>query len=367
MKIVAVDVFEQTYHVEPGPFAMSGHRVVSEQSGTIIRVEADTGDFGWGEQCSFSPAYIPGHAAAAQAVLPLLVTAIMGSDPREVEKVHEVMDAAVVGHEYAKSALDIACWDLLGRATGLRVSELLGGTRCEEVALYKAVSLGEPSTMADRSTQIYKEGYRFLQVKVGDAWRDDLRRVIACVEAVPGIDRVVVDANGHLPQHEAIRLGGRLRDLDVYLEQPCATTRECRAVRQTSGKSMVLDESLTDFPVLLTALENGAVDVARLKLSRFGGITPLRKARDICSAWGAGVSVEDSAGGDVVSAAVLHLAASMPADRRFDAFIPSGEVREHVGQAPIVPHNGRARVPPGPGLGVDIDAETLGPPVAQFR
>ena len=74
----------------------------------------------------------------------------MGCDPREVDKVHDVMDAAVVGHEYAKSALDIACWDLLGRATGLRVSELLGGTRHEEVALYKAVSLGAPTAMAER-------------------------------------------------------------------------------------------------------------------------------------------------------------------------------------------------------------------------
>jgi cis-L-3-hydroxyproline dehydratase len=367
MKIVAVDVFEKTYHVQPGPFTMSGHRVVSEQYGTIVRIQADTGDFGWGEQCSFSPAYIPGHAAATQAVLPLLVTAIMGSDPREVEKVHEVMDTAVVGHEYAKSALDIACWDLLGRATGLRVSELLGGARCEEVALYKAVSLGDPSTMAERSAEIYNEGYGFLQVKVGDSWRDDLRRVISCVESVPEIDRVVVDANGHLPGQEAIRLAGHLRDFDLCFEQPCATTRECSTVRQQSGHPMVLDESLTDFPALLNALENGALDVARLKLSRFGGITPLRKARDICSAWGVGVSIEDSAGSDVVSAAILHLAASMPADHRFDAFIPSGEVREHVAMVPLVPQNGRARVPLAPGLGVEIDAESLGPPVARFR
>jgi cis-L-3-hydroxyproline dehydratase len=367
MRIVAVDVFEKTYHVAPGPFTMSGHRVVSEQFATIIRVVADTGDFGWGEQCSFSPAYIPGHAAATQAVLPLLVTAIMGSDPRQVEKVHDMMDSAVVGHEYAKSALDIACWDLLGRATGLRVCDLLGGARTEEVLLYKAVSLGDPSAMAERSVQIHKEGFPFLQVKVGDAWRDDVRRVIACAEAAPGFDRVVVDANGHLSQHEAIRLTRHLGDFDVYLEQPCATTRECQAVRGQSGRPMVLDESLTDFPALLNALERGALDAARLKLSRFGGITPLRKARDICSAMGIAVSIEDSAGGDVVSAAALHVAASMPAERRFDAFLPVTEVREHVAQVPLTPVQGRARVPVAPGLGIDVDEESLGPPVAQYR
>ena len=367
MKIVGVDMFEKTYHLEPGPFTMSGHRVVSEQYGTIVRIEADTGDFGWGEQCSFSPAYIPGHAAATQAVVPLLARAIMGCDPREVEKVHDVMDAAVVGQEYAKSALDIACWDLLGRATGLRVSELLGGTRHEEVALYKAVSLGEPTAMAKRAAEIHGDGYRLLQVKVGDAWRDDVARVLACVEAVPDFDRVVVDANGHLPEHEAIRLAAHLRDVDIYLEQPCATTRECGSVRQQSGRAMVLDESLTDFPALMNALQSGGLDAARLKLSRFGGITPLRKARDICAATGTAISIEDSAGSDVVSAAVLHLAASIPTERRFDAFIPSGEVREHVALVPLVPHEGRARVPLGPGLGVEVDLESLGAPVAQFR
>jgi L-alanine-DL-glutamate epimerase-like enolase superfamily enzyme len=367
VKIVAVDVFEKIYHLHPGPFTMSGHRVVSTQHGTIVRVEADTGDFGWGEQCSFSPAYIPGHAAATQAVLPLLAGAIMGSDPREVEAVHELMGAAVVGHEYAKSALDIACWDLLGRSTGLRVSELLGGTRCEEVPLYKAVSLGDPSVMAERSAQVRKEGFPFLQVKVGDAWRDDVRRVIACVEAAPDFERVVVDANGHLPQHDAIRLAANLQGLDVYLEQPCATTRECHEVRRQSRRPMVLDESLTDFPSLLVALEKGALDVARLKLSRFGGIAPLCKARDICAAMGVAVSIEDSAGGDVVSAAALHVAASIPADRRFDAFIPVTEVREHIARVPLEPVDGKARVPLGPGLGVDVDAESLGPPVARYR
>ncbi len=258
MKIVAVDVFHQTYNVTPGPFTMSGGRVVSEQESTIVRVEADSGEWGWGEQCTFSPAYTPGHAAATQAAMPLLAPAVLGCDPRQVELVHERMDAALVGQNYAKSAVDIACWDLFGRATGLQVSELLGGTRCEEVALYKAVSLGDPSTMAERAVEIREDGYRLLQLKVGDGWRDDLRRVVACVEKLGDVDRVIVDANGHLTQHEAVRLAGHLRPLDVYLEQPCATTRECGEVRRQAGKPMVLDESLSDFQELLGAVEGGS-------------------------------------------------------------------------------------------------------------
>ena len=367
MKIAAVDVFEKTYHVEPGPFTMSGHRVVSEQYATIVRVETDTGHFGWGEQCSFSPAYIPGHAAATQAVLPLLVTAILGSDPREVEKVHEMMDSRRGRSRVRKIG---AGYRLLGSARpGNGPAGMRAPGRCEGRGGHPVQGRepGRPGGHGQTAGEIYENGYRLLQVKVGDAWRDDLSRVMACVEAVPDIDRVVVDANGRLPGHEAIRLAGHLRNTDVYLEQPCATTRECErrspTVRQTHGAGRKPDR----LPRPAERPQGDGMDAARLKLSRFGGITPLRKARDICAAMGVAVSVEDSAGGDIVSAAILHLAARCRPDRRFDAFIPSGEVRERVALVPVVPQRGCARVPPGPGLGVEVDVESLGTPVAQFR
>jgi L-alanine-DL-glutamate epimerase-like enolase superfamily enzyme len=243
---------------------------------------------------------------------------------------------------------------------------LLGGTRQEEVPLYKAVSLGEPSAMAERAAEIQAAGYRTLQVKVGDYWRDDVERVTRCANAAPEVERVVVDANGHWPGHDAIRAARQLSGLDVYLEQPCQSTAQCLAVRQASGKPMVLDESLTSLEEARHAAEAGALDVARLKLSRLGGITPLRKVRDFCLAVGAAVSVEDSAGGDIVSAAVAQVAASVPARGLFDVFVPSGEVREHIAVEPVLLRRGHARAPKGAGLGIEVDTCQLGRPVARF-
>ncbi len=74
----------------------------------------------------------------------------------------------------------------------------------------------------------------------------------------------------------------------------------------------------------------------------------MRKARDLCLSVGVAASVEDSAGGDIVSAAIVHVAASMPVSGRLDAFLPSGEVSEHIAHDPVVPHHGRALVPVGP-------------------
>jgi len=366
MKIVALEVYQKTYHLQAGPFVMSGGRVVSEQHSTLVRLEADTGEYGWGEQCSFSPAYIAGHARATLAALPILAAAIVGSDPREVEVVHDRMDEALVGHAYAKSVLDIACWDLFGRAVGLRVAELLGGVRQEAVPLYKAVSLGEPSVMAEQASEIQAEGYRTMQVKVGDYWREDVERVSRCADAAPGMERVVVDANGHWPQHDAIRAVGRLSDLDLYIEQPCQEATQCLAVRRTSRKPMVLDESLTCLEDILRFAGAGALDVARLKLSRLGGITPLRKARDLCLAAGVAVSVEDSAGGDIASAAAVQVAASVPPYGLFDVFVPSGEVSEHITIEPVLPQGGLALVPKGSGLGTEVDTSGLGQPIARF-
>ena len=93
------------------------------------------------------PDYAPGYAGGTRAVLELLARAALGADPRQVELVRARMDAAAKGYAYAKSALDIACWDLFGRATGLRVSDLLGGTFQEEFPLYTGIGIGEPEAM----------------------------------------------------------------------------------------------------------------------------------------------------------------------------------------------------------------------------
>ncbi len=129
------------YHHAGGPFAVSGGRVSTEQDATVVRVETGDGLVGWGEQCVFTPSFLPGYGPSTRAVLEPLGRSILGADPRAVELVYARMDAAIRGSAYAKSALDIACWDLFGKATGRRVADLLGGARQEELQLYTGIGI----------------------------------------------------------------------------------------------------------------------------------------------------------------------------------------------------------------------------------
>jgi L-alanine-DL-glutamate epimerase-like enolase superfamily enzyme len=349
------------YTLAGGSFSMSGGRVASEQDATVVRVETDDGLVGWGEQCVFSPNFLPAHGGGARATLELLAPAVLGADPRQVEVVYARMDAAVKGHAYAKSALDIACWDLLGKATGLRVSDLLGGTFQEEFPLYTGVGIAEPGAMRTRVEEALAAGYRQIQLKVGTGWREDVERVDACLEVLGDAERVIVDANGYWTQAEATRAVAALADRDVFVEQPCATIEECAAVRARSRRPFVLDESLTDLAALERA--RGAADAVRLKLSQFGGITPIRKARDLAASWGLTMTLEDSGGGDVVTAAMAHLSCSVPPRLLLNGFLVGEMVSERIAPGAPRAENGRARLPPGPGLGVEVDEAALGDPV----
>jgi L-alanine-DL-glutamate epimerase-like enolase superfamily enzyme len=361
MRIRRVQVYAVRYTLAGGAFTMSGGRVASEQDATVVRVETDDGLVGWGEQCVFSPNFLPAHGGGARATIALLAPAVLGADPRQVELVYARMDAAVKGHAYAKSALDIACWDIFGKATGMRVSDLLGGTHQEEFPLYTGIGVAEPAEMRRRAEDALAAGYRQIQLKVGTGWREDVERVEACLEVLGGAERVIVDANGIWTQAEATRVVAALEHLDLYIEQPCATIEECAAVRARSRRPFVLDESLTD----LAALERGrvAADAVRLKLSQFGGITPIRRARDLAAAWGLAMTLEDSGGGDVVTAAMAHLSCSVPPRLLLNGFLVGEMVSERIASGAPRAEHGRARLPAGPGLGVEVDESALGPPL----
>jgi L-alanine-DL-glutamate epimerase-like enolase superfamily enzyme len=365
MQIARVQVYAVRYTLRGGAFTMSGGRVASEQDATVVRLETEDGLVGYGEQCVFSPNFLPSHGPGARATLGLLGPAVLGADPRQVDVVYSRMDGAVAGHPYAKVALDMACWDLFGKATGLRVSDLLGGTFREEIPLYWGIGVADPEVMRGKAEAALAMGYREIQLKVGTGWREDVARVETCLEVLGDATRVIVDANGIWSQAEAVRAVAALRDLDVLIEQPCATTEECAQVRMRSPRPFVLDESLIDIAALERA--RGSADAMRLKLSRFGGITPMRRARDLAASWGLPVTIEDSGGGDIVTSAMTHLSASVQPRLLMNGFLAGEMVNERI--APGAPRaiDGYAQLPTGPGLGVTVDESALGKPLLTFE
>jgi cis-L-3-hydroxyproline dehydratase len=358
-----VEVYAVRYTHAGGPFTMSGGRTSTDQDATVVRVETSDGLVGWGEQCVFTPSFLPGYGPSTRAALEPLARAVLGADARSVELVYARMDAALRGYAYAKSALDIACWDVLGKATGMRISDLLGGTRQEELELYTGVGVGAPEAMHERCLEIRAAGFDQVQVKVGSGWPEDVERIRACVDALPGIGRLIVDANGFWPQADAVRVVAAVDDLDFFLEQPCATVAECAHVRARCRRPVILDEVLTGAREIVEAHAAGALDAVRLKLSNVGGITPTRRARDVAVGLGLPLTIEDAGGGDIVTAAATHLACSTEPKLLLGGYLPSEMVVERIATGTPAASGGRARLPSGPGLGLELDEAALGEPV----
>jgi L-alanine-DL-glutamate epimerase-like enolase superfamily enzyme len=363
-----VEIFAVRLHHAGGPFRMSGGRVSTDQDSTVVRVETGDGLVGWGEQCVFTPSFLPGYGPATRAVLGLVAPAVLGADPRQVDVVYARMDAAVKGYAYAKSAIDMACWDILGKSAGLRVSDLLGGTQQEELPLYNGVGIAPPEEVRQRCAELLAAGYRQVQLKVGTEWRDDVERIEACVDAVGhDVDRLMLDANGYWPQADAVRVVAAVGRHDLYVEQPCATIEECAQVRRSSARPLILDESLTGIVELVRAREAGALDAVRLKISRLGGITPTRRVRDLAAAFGLPITVEDSGGGDIVTAAAMHMNCSLPPKLVLSGYLPSSMVVERFATGTPAAENGCARLPAGPGLGIEVDERVLGKAVLRVE
>ena len=364
MKIARVDVFGYDLTYVHGSYVMSGGRVIESLPSTVVRITTDDGVEGFGETCPLGPAYLPAHGEGARAALRELAPALLGLDPGEPARVNDALDGALLGHAYAKSTVDVACWDAFGRATGLPVCTLLGGRRNESYPLYIAVPLGPPDAMASYVEARRVEGIHRFQLKLGADPHDDAQRVRAVLEATTDEDVVIADANGGWRLQDAVVAARLLEGLDrVYFEQPCPTLEECVYVRRLTSLPMVLDEVIDGVPAFLRAWRENAMEAVNLKISKVGGLTRARQLRELAETLGISLTIEDTWGGDIVTAAVSHLAASVRPELLFTVSFMNDWTNEHV--AGYEPHSrdGVGAAPARPGLGIDVDVGAFGEPL----
>jgi L-alanine-DL-glutamate epimerase-like enolase superfamily enzyme len=359
-----IEVFGYDLRYAHGAYVMSGGRVVERLPSTVVRVTTRGGLQGYGETCPLGPTYLPAFSGGVRAALAELAPALVGVDAMDLASVNRRMDQALAGQEAAKSALDVACWDVLGRATGQPVAVLLGGVLQSELPLYVAIPLAEPAAMAAFVERERSGGIRRFQLKLGADPAEDAARAAAVVAATGPGDEIIGDANGGWRRQDAITAARLMERLERFrLEQPCPTLEECLAVRRITTLPMVLDEVITDLPALVRAVAADAMDHINLKIGRVGGLTRARAMRDAAIELGLRLTIEDSWGGDLVTAAVAHLAAATPPEALFAVSFMNDWTLEHVAGYEPRSRGGVGPVPTGPGLGIEVDADLLGKPL----
>ncbi len=270
------------------PYYMADGKTCDTVESVIISVTTDAGITGWGEVCPI-PHYLPAYARGVAPALNELAPIILGADPIGPEAVMARAQDWLQGHVYAKSALDIALWDITGQAADLPLYALLGGRRSKDMPLYHSITCIAPEDMARIAADAQGEGITQFQVKLGaDAnWEADAARLRLVREAVGDGPLVYGDWNCGATSLDAIRIGRAVRDLDIMLEQPCKTIEDCARVKASTQLPMKLDEAAKDTASLLKGHALGVMDAVALKLSKFGGLSETRKARDLCLYLGA--------------------------------------------------------------------------------
>lgn len=362
MKITSLTLWHVplTSHVA---YNMSDGKICDTVTSVILRIDTDAGLSGWGEVCPI-PHYLPAYAEGVIPAVEYLAPVLLGADPVGPQAVMTKCDAYLQGHDYAKSVIDMALWDLTGKAAGLPLYALLGGRQVADMPLYHSITCVDPDEMARIAIDAQKSGITQFQVKLGaDAdWQADVERLRLVRQAVGQGPLVYGDWNCGATSLDAIRVGRAVQDLDIMLEQPCATLEDCARVKSATNLPMKMDELARDTASLLRAHDLGVMDAVALKLSKFGGLSATRAARDLCLYLGAKMCIEDTWGSDITTAALSHLGAATDPRRVMNVCDLSGYVAPRL--APDGPNRaaGRLAPPDGIGLGITIDCDRLGRP-----
>ncbi|SDR55831.1 L-alanine-DL-glutamate epimerase [Rhizobiales bacterium GAS113] len=363
MKITGIKAWQVDLPLKEGRYKWSNDNFVTVFDSTVVAVETDAGVTGYAECCPLGSAYLPAFARGVRTGIEEIGPKLLGLDPTDLGVLNRRMDAALRGHPYVKSPIDIACWDILGKVAGMPVYKLLGGAEQDEIVLYRAISQASPNEMAKNIGGYRAQGYTKFQLKVGGDADTDIDRIKACRDVLERGDVLIADANTGWTTHEAARIAAAVAEVDVYIEQPCPSYEECLSIRRRTVRPFVLDEVVTGPDMLMRGLADDAMDIINLKISKVGGLTKARLMRDICVSAGMPMTIEDTWGGDIVTAAIAHLSRSTPKEFCFSAtdFNSYGSVSIAEGAPQRV--DGKMTAADRPGLGIEPRFEVLGKPV----
>jgi L-alanine-DL-glutamate epimerase-like enolase superfamily enzyme len=363
-RITKIEIHQVDLPLKEGSYHWSGGKGVEVFDSTVVAVHTDAGVTGYGEVCPLGPAYLAAYAEGARIGLAEIGRHLIGLDPTALSLVNDCMDRSLRGHPYAKSAIDIACWDILGKITQQPIVQLLGGRYGETFPLYRAISQEQPRDMAKKIACYRGEGYTSFQLKVGGVPDTDIERIRAAAAVLQSGNTLIADANTGWSQHQALRVADAVRNIDVYIEQPCVSYRECLVVRRKTRKPFILDEVMDSVAMVVEGVNDQAMDVVNLKISKVGGLTKARQMRDMCVSLGIALTIEDSWGGDISTAAIAHLAHSTPPEYLFSSTDFNSYVTVCTATGAPQRRNGRLAASHLPGLGIDPIFAALGDPVA---
>lgn len=365
MKITHIEAIPVNVPLKPGLMTKTAHgeHVVSPY--VIVRVHTDEGLIGLGE-ATVSPRWSGETSPGCVAVIDgIIAPSLIGEDPTHVTRLRSRMDRVLRLNPFTKAAVEMALWDLSGKAAGVPVYQLLGGRVRDSLPLKLVVGAFDVPQAVELARQFLDSGIQCLKVKVGLDPELDLERVRAVRElAGPGIP-IGIDANCGWSVSQARRMLDRLREFDIlFAEQPIAPDdpAELAALRKQTDIPIMADESVFTVHDAWQLTSQRAADVLAVYPGKHGGIQATAEIAAVAKAAGIVCTLGSNLELGIGTAAMLHVGAAIPT---IDCEQYPGDVvgpRYHEADLltePLTLGPAAALVPEGPGLGVELDEQQL--------
>lgn len=331
---------------------------VSRASNTLVRLETDDGAVGWGEAAS-APTMTGETVASMVAAVRYLAPLLEGLPATDIAAVMGRAELYLYGNQSAKSTIEMALHDALGRATGKPVYELLGGKRRDRIPALRMIGSGSNSADVEEAVRRKAEGYVAYKIKVAVAEPlADADRTRKVCDALGGNVLICADANQGWSVAQAIAYVQAVADTALeFFEQPVAgdDIEGMARVAQASRVKIGFDEGLHCLEDLRRHHDAGAAHGCSLKTIKLGGMRPVYDAALLCEKLGMKVNLACKiAESGIAAAAMLHLAAAVPA-LDWGVSISNQYLADDVLKQPIPFSTGHFEVPAGPGLGIEVD------------
>lgn len=368
MKITSISIYQINLPLEY-PYWLSAGRLKFEQlDATFIKIETDEGLIGWGEGTPWGHTYVPAHGPGIRAGIETMAPFVIGLDPRKLLDVERAMDFALPGHFYAKSPIDMACWDIAGQAAGLPIADLMGGGSRNPRPIASSIGTKTIEETREILSRYRERGYICHSVKIGGNVDDNIMRIEDVESNRSRGERILYDVNRGFTRQQALTVMQATEHLRVMFEQPCETLDDIAAIRPLHRAPVSVDESLVTLQDATHIARNGLAEIFGIKLNRVGGLTKAARLRDVALAHGIDIFVMATGGSVLADTEALHLAATIPDDNMLAVWACQDMLTIDIadGAGPRA-QKGHLHLSEKSGLGVHPDEKALGIPVAIYK
>lgn len=358
MKIIKADIIGIHLPLET-PFIIS-YDTYDYMPSVIVKLETDDGLIGYGE--AVPDEHVTGESffSAIEVLKHQLLPAVMGENPFEIEKIHHIVDSRIYANPAAKAAIDIACYDLMGKYLVKPVYDLIGGKYHDELTFPKVLSIEEPEVMAEKAKLAVERGYRSLKLKVGTEAFKDVERIKAVREAVGYGVPIRVDVNqGWNDYATAAKVLPLLDPLRIsWLEQPIkmGDFDGLAELRKKTVIPIMADETVHGGSDVIEIIKKGAADKINIKLMKTGGIYPAIHMAKTAESAGISCQIGSMVESSIGSAAGYHTAIArknITSTELTGPLLFSKDIGNLEYQIPFVYLSGK------PGLGIEVNENTL--------